>query len=65
MPFAATFRAMMDFPMVGDALGGFVVEAVDVIDGPGGPGGLHSYTARIVLHGPGGKQGHRQIVMFF
>jgi hypothetical protein len=57
MPFAATFRAMMDFPLVGDALGDFVVESVDVTDGPGGPGGLHTYQVRIALQGPGGKQG--------
>lgn len=60
MPFAATFRAMMDFPLIGDALGDFSVEGVDVTDGPGGPGGLHTYTVRIALQGPGGKQGVRK-----
>jgi hypothetical protein len=48
---------MMDFPLVGDALGDFVVEDVDVTDGPGGPGGLHTYAVQITLQGLGGRQG--------
>ena len=58
MPFATKFRAMMDFPLPGDIVGGFVVEEVDVRDEPGGPG-RYAYSARIVLRGPGGQRGVR------
>jgi hypothetical protein len=59
MPFAGKFRAMMDLPLVGDTVGGFAVESVDVSHESCGPG-LYTYSARITLHGPGGKQGVRQ-----
>lgn len=59
MPFAGKFRAMMDFPLAGDTVGGFAVESVDVRDEPSGPG-LYAYSVRITVHGPGGKQGVRR-----
>lgn len=59
MPFAKKFRAMMDLPFPGDALGDFVVESIEVRDDPKG-GGIYAYAVRMVLCGPGGKQGVRQ-----
>ncbi|UCC99408.1 MAG: hypothetical protein JSW66_05895 [Phycisphaerales bacterium] len=59
MPFAAKFRAMMDLPLAGSTVGGFAVESVDVLDDPGGLG-LYKYSVRMILHGPGGKQGVRR-----
>jgi CubicO group peptidase (beta-lactamase class C family) len=56
MPFANKFRAMMDFPFAGDTVGDLAVESVDVRDERGGPEG-YAYAVRIVLRGPGGKQG--------
>ena len=56
MPFAAKFRATMDFPGVGESLGSFTVEAVEVgHEGIGG--GVYEYPFRIVLKGKRGKQG--------
>ena len=59
MPFANKFRAMMDFPFAGDALGDFCVKSIDVRHESRGPG-LYAYSARIVLRGPGGQRGVRQ-----
>jgi hypothetical protein len=59
MPFAEKFRATMDIPLVGDVVGGFSVESVDVRHEPSGPG-LYAYSVRITLLGPGGKQGARR-----
>ena len=56
MPFAVKFRAAMGFPFEGDTVGGFTVESVDVRDKRSGEDG-YVYEAKIVLHGPGGKQG--------
>jgi hypothetical protein len=56
MPFAKKFQAMMDFPFAGDTVGGFAVESVDVQDEWGGSEG-YAYAVRMVLRGPGGKQG--------
>ena len=61
MPFAAKFRAMMGFPLVGEAIGRFVVESVDVRD-VNEASGLHAYAARLVLSGPGGEQGVRAAI---
>ena len=58
MPFATKFRAMMDLPFAGDAIGDFSVERVDVRHESRGPG-LYVYSAQIVLHGPGGQRGVR------
>jgi len=59
MPFAKKFRAMMDFPFVGDTVGGFIVEHIDVRDTPLGSG-RYTYSVRMVLHGPGGQPGVRR-----
>ena len=59
MPFAAKFRAMMDMFFPGDAVGGFVVESLDV-GHQGVGGGRYVYPVRIVLRGPGGQQGVRK-----
>ena len=56
MPFAVKFRAAMGFPFEGDTVGGFTVESVDVRDRRSGEEG-YVYEAKIVVHGPGGKQG--------
>ena len=56
MPFAKKFRAMMDFPFPGDTVGDFTVESVEVWDEQSSSEG-HIYGVRMVLHGPGGKQG--------
>ncbi len=56
MPFADKFRAMMDFPFAGDAVGAFVVESVEVRHIEEG-GGRITYPVRLVLCGPGGQQG--------
>jgi hypothetical protein len=47
---------MMDFPFPGDQVGDFVVESVSVEDEWGHPEG-YVYAVRMVLRGPGGKQG--------
>jgi hypothetical protein len=59
MPFASKFRAMMDFPFAGDAIEGFTVESVDVLDAPH-VAGCYVYAVRMVLRGPGGQQGVRR-----
>lgn len=59
MPFANKFRAMMDLPLPGDAIGDFIVESVEVDDVRSGWDG-YAYCVRIVLHGPGGKAGVRR-----
>ncbi len=59
MPFANKFRAMMDFPLAGDTVGGYVVESVEVGHEGVGPG-QYAYAVRIVLRGPGGQQGVRR-----
>ena len=56
MPFANKFRAMMDLPLPGDAVGDFIAENVEVDDVRSGWDG-YAYSVRIVLHGPGGKAG--------
>ena len=56
MPFADKFRAMMGFSFAGDGVGGFVVESVDVRHESGGAG-RYAYPVRMVLRGPGGRQG--------
>ena len=56
MPFADKFRATMAFPVVGDQIGGFRVEEVEV-GHVGIGGGRYDYPVRIVVHGKGGKQG--------
>lgn len=56
MPFADKFRAMLDFPFAGDYVGAFLVESVEV--GHEGAGaGRYVYPVRLVLRGPGGRQG--------
>jgi hypothetical protein len=59
MPFADKFRAMMEFPFPGDALGDFIVKEVDVRH-HGGTAGVYAYDVRLVLRGPGGQQGVRR-----
>jgi hypothetical protein len=59
MPFADKFRAMMDFPFPGDAVGPYHVESVNVGHEAGGPG-IYKYAVRLVLQGPGGQQGVKQ-----
>jgi len=61
MPFAKKFRAMMEFPFLGDTVGDFIVESVDVRDERGGSEG-YVYGVRMVLHGPGGQQGVRRVL---
>jgi hypothetical protein len=58
MPFAPKFRAMMELPFVGDALGGFYVESIDVNHRSGELG--YAYSVRMVLSGIGGQQGVRR-----
>lgn len=59
MPFATKFRAMMDMPLPGDALGEMTVESVDV--GHEGRGdGYYAYPVRLVLRGPGGQAAVRR-----
>ncbi len=55
MPFADKFRAMLDFPFAGEAVGAFLVESVDVRHEAGGAG-RYVYPVRMVLRGPGGRQ---------
>lgn len=59
MPFANKFRAMMDLPLPGDTVAGFLIEHVDVSHEPAGWWG-YSYDVRVVLRGPGGKSGVRR-----
>ncbi len=56
MPFADKFRAMLDMPFAGDTIDAFVVESVDVRHVEEGAGRIR-YPVRMVLHGPGGRQG--------
>ena len=56
MPFAKKFRAMMGFPFAGEMIGELTVESVDVRDEWGGAEG-YGYGVRMVLRGPGGRQG--------
>ena len=56
MPFADKFRATMAFPVVGDQIGGFRIEEVEV-GHIGIGGGRYEYPVRIVVQGKGGKQG--------
>lgn len=58
MPFANKFRAMMDFPFPGDALGDFTVESVTVDLLKEDAGGIE-YGVRMTLRGPDGVQGKR------
>jgi hypothetical protein len=59
MPFAKKFRAMMDLPVLGDTIGGFVVESIEVNDVRSGWDG-YGYFVRMVLSGPGGQAGVRR-----
>jgi hypothetical protein len=59
MPFANKFRAMLDMPLVGDTVEGYLVESVAVGHEGKGPG-LYGYAVRIVLQGPGGQEGVRR-----
>lgn len=59
MPFANKFRAMMDLPLPGDAVGNLTVESVEVADTGAGWRG-YAYAVRIVLRGPGGKAAVRR-----
>ena len=59
MPFAKKFRAMMDLPLPGDTAGDFVAESVAVDDLRSGWDG-YAYSVRMVVQGPGGKQGVRR-----
>ncbi|MGC9467946.1 MAG: hypothetical protein ACP5HS_05105 [Anaerolineae bacterium] len=59
MPFAKKFRAMMDFPLAGETIGDFTVERIEV-DDVAGDFGQHGYAVRMILSGPGGKQGVRR-----
>jgi hypothetical protein len=61
MPFAKKFRAMMDFPCVGDTLDGFTVESVEVRDMQG-EFGQHGYAVRMVVRGLGGQQAVKRTV---
>ncbi len=56
MPFADKFRAMLDMPFAGDAIDGFALESVDVRHVEEGAGRIR-YPVRMVLRGPGGRQG--------
>lgn len=58
MPFASKFRAMMGLPFAGEAIGGFVVERIEVRDVP--TPGRYVYSVDMVLRGPGGEQGVRR-----
>ncbi|NLD72179.1 MAG: hypothetical protein GX649_05610 [Chloroflexi bacterium] len=60
MPFAKNFAATFDLPFPGDRLGGFEVESVEVRDEPASVEGLHRYSLRMVLCGPGGQQAVRR-----
>ncbi len=56
MPFADKFRATLDMSFVGDTIDGFTVESVDVRHVEEGSGRIR-YPVRLVLRGPGGRQG--------
>lgn len=60
MPFAKNFAATFSLPFPGDSLEGFAVESVEVRDEPASVEGLHRYSLRMVLCGPGGQQGVRR-----
>ncbi len=53
MPFADKFRAMMEMPFPGEALGELVVESVEV-GHEGRAAGHYAYPLRLVLRGRGG-----------
>lgn len=59
MPFARKFRAMMDLPIIGDSVGDFVVEEIEVVD-EGSDWRGYRYAVDMVLRGPGGKEGVRR-----
>jgi hypothetical protein len=61
MPFANKFRAMMDFPFPGDAMGDFTVESVDVFVVKEDKGGI-VYGVRMTLIGPGKVQKVQQAI---
>jgi hypothetical protein len=59
MPFAGEYREAMEFPAVGDAVGGFRIEEVQVGHAGGGPG-RYEYPTELVVSGKGGKEGVRR-----
>ena len=59
MPFAGEFRDAMGFPVAGDVVGGFRVEAVHVDHAGAGPG-RYEYPTELVVLGKGGKDGVRR-----
>ena len=61
MPFANKFRAMMDLPLAGETVDGFVAESIEVDDIRSGWKG-YGYSVRMVLAGPGGKAGVRRVL---
>lgn len=62
MPFAKNFAASFSLPFPGDALEGFAVESIEARDEPASIEGLHRYSVRMVLRGPGGQTGVRRAV---
>ena len=54
MPFAKKWSAMMRFPLPGEAVGGFLVESIELRD-VAGEFGQHGYAVEMVLRGPGGQ----------
>ena len=62
MPFAKNFAASFSLPFPGDALEGFTVESIEARDEPASVEGLHRYSVRMVLRGPGGQTGVRRAV---
>lgn len=61
MPFAKKFRAMMDVPLPGEAVGDFTVEESEVSNEADGWRG-YVYNVRILMRGPGGIAGVRRTV---
>ena len=51
----------MDLPVPGETVGGFIAESINVDDLRSGWDG-YAYSVRMVLHGPGGKTGVRQVL---
>jgi len=64
MPLAKKFRAMMNFPFAGDAVGAFTVESVDVYVVKEEAGEIE-YGGRMVLSGPGEAQDVRRALKAF
>ena len=62
MPFAKNFAASFSLPFPSDALEGFAVESIEARDEPASIEGLHRYSVRMVLRGPGGQTGVRRAV---